>query len=103
VVVGKIPRFWTDLQIECLDIVIDYILSTHTVTNFQKSFFRRAQRDSAEKTSKFGPDESPAQNENYGGLFHIHSISYRLLCFGSDEYFCGLQSIDIKPIALRNR
>jgi len=54
VVAGKIPRFWADLQIECLDIVIDYIYHPpHAVTNFQKSYFRWAQRDSAEKTSKF--------------------------------------------------
>jgi hypothetical protein len=58
--------------------------------------------DSTEKPSKLGLNESPAQNENYGGLFHIHSISYRLLCLGNGENFSGLQAIDNKPIALRN-
>jgi hypothetical protein len=36
----KIPRFWADLQIECLDIIID---------NFQKSYFRRAQPKNKKK------------------------------------------------------
>jgi hypothetical protein len=41
VVAGKIPRFWADLQIECLDIVIDYILSTPYSYKLSKSYFRR--------------------------------------------------------------
>jgi len=38
VVAGKIPRFWADLQIECLDIVIDYILSRSCRYKLSKSY-----------------------------------------------------------------
>ncbi len=62
-VAGKIPRFWADLQIECLDIILTTYYPRHTVTNFQKSYFRRAQRIPAEKTSEYGLNEYSVQNE----------------------------------------
>jgi hypothetical protein len=57
---------------------------------------------SGKKPSKLRLNQSPAQNENYGGLFHIHNISYRLLCLGNGENFSGLQGIDNKPVVLKN-
>jgi hypothetical protein len=39
VVAGKIPRFWADLQIECVDIIIEYILSTPNRYKLSKKLF----------------------------------------------------------------
>jgi hypothetical protein len=52
---------------------------------------------SGKKPSKLGLNESPAQNENYGGLFHIDSICYRLLCSGNGENFSGCRALTISP------
>jgi hypothetical protein len=59
-------------------------------------------RGSKKKTSKLRLTESPAQNENCGGLFHIYIISYRLLFLGNGGNFSGLQGFDNNPMVLRN-
>jgi hypothetical protein len=63
------------------------ILSSYTGQSGYVIIVREStvQRVPTEKPSKFGLNESPAQNENYGGLFDIHIYTILVIDYCSSE------------------
>jgi hypothetical protein len=56
---------------------------------FERFFIFSGPKGTRQKNSKFGLNESPAQNENYGGLFRIYTVLV--------IDYCASETVKISP------